>query len=102
MAKSVGVDELILEAIERSLANPGPLKLHGTKTNPGVFMSTGTPPPSPRLSGRSSGIDRALRRAANAVQSGAIVRRHPGGHPVPAGTRSRLQAACGDPGRRPA
>ena len=39
MAKSVGLDELILEAIERALADPVPRKLHGTKTNPGVFLS---------------------------------------------------------------
>lgn len=40
MAKTVGRDELILEAIERALADPVPRKLHGTKAHPGVFLSS--------------------------------------------------------------
>lgn len=39
MAKSAGVEELIFEALERSLADPRPRKLHGTRTNPGIFLT---------------------------------------------------------------
>ena len=34
------MDELILEAIERALADPVPRKLHGTKASPGIFLSS--------------------------------------------------------------
>ena len=40
MAKSAGTDELIFEALERALADPGPRKLHGTKANPGIFLTS--------------------------------------------------------------
>lgn len=40
MAKSAGEDELIFEALERALADPTPRKLHGTKANPGIFLSS--------------------------------------------------------------
>jgi hypothetical protein len=43
MAKAAGMDELILEAMERALADPSPRKLHGTKTNPGIFLSSTAP-----------------------------------------------------------
>ena len=40
MAKSTGVEELMLEAVERALADPNPRKLHGTKANPGIFLAS--------------------------------------------------------------
>ncbi len=40
MAKSAGVEELVLEAIERALADPCPRKLHGSKANPGIFLAS--------------------------------------------------------------
>ena len=40
MAKSAGAEELALEAIERALADPRPRKLHGTKANPGIFLTS--------------------------------------------------------------
>lgn len=40
MAKSAGVEELILGAIERALADPSPRKLHGTKASPGIFLAS--------------------------------------------------------------
>jgi len=40
MAKSAGVEELVLEAIERALADPSPRKLHGTKASPGIFLAS--------------------------------------------------------------
>lgn len=40
MAKSVSLEEMILEALERTLAAPEPRKLHGTKASPGVFLSS--------------------------------------------------------------
>ncbi len=40
MAKSAGVEELVLEAIERALADPSPRKLHGSKANPGIFLAS--------------------------------------------------------------
>jgi hypothetical protein len=39
MAKASDVDQLILEALERALADPKPRKLHGTKAIPGIFLS---------------------------------------------------------------
>ncbi len=40
MAKeSDNTDALILEALERALADSAPRKLHGTKANPGIFLS---------------------------------------------------------------
>jgi hypothetical protein len=43
MEKSAGEETLILEALERALADPTPRKLHGTKANPGVFLSSSAP-----------------------------------------------------------
>lgn len=40
MAKSLGVDELIGDALKRALADPVPRKLHGTRANPGVFLAS--------------------------------------------------------------
>jgi hypothetical protein len=40
MAKSAGLEELILEAVERALADPSSRKLHGTKANPGIFLAS--------------------------------------------------------------
>jgi hypothetical protein len=37
--KSDNTDALILEALERALADSAPRKLHGTKANPGIFLS---------------------------------------------------------------
>jgi len=39
MAKSASVDDLVLEAVERALAEAVPRPLHGTKANPGIFLS---------------------------------------------------------------
>ena len=39
MAKSAGVEQLVFEALERTLADPSPKKLHGTKTTPGIFLA---------------------------------------------------------------
>lgn len=39
MAKAASVEDLVLEAVERALADPAPRPLHGTKANPGVFLS---------------------------------------------------------------
>lgn len=40
MAKTAGPEELVLEAIQRLLADPTPRKLHGTKANPGIFLAS--------------------------------------------------------------
>jgi hypothetical protein len=40
MAKAASTEDLILEALERTLVDPTPRKLHGTKANPGVFLSS--------------------------------------------------------------
>lgn len=40
MAKTASPEELVLEAIERALADPTPRKLHGTKANPGIFLAS--------------------------------------------------------------
>jgi len=40
MAKTAKPEELALEAIERALADPTPRKLHGTKANPGIFLTS--------------------------------------------------------------
>jgi len=40
MAKTASPEELVLEAIERALADPTPRKLHGTKANPGIFVAS--------------------------------------------------------------
>ena len=40
MAKSAGLEQLVLEAIERALADPSPRKLHGSKANPGIFLAS--------------------------------------------------------------
>lgn len=60
MAKSMDVEPLIREALERAVADPGPRKLHGTKANPGIFLS-------------SSGAAKAA--AQQAVERGLIVAR---------------------------
>lgn len=39
MAKAASVDDLVLEAVERAVADPLPRPLHGTRANPGVFLS---------------------------------------------------------------
>jgi hypothetical protein len=38
--KSAGGEDLIREAVERALADTMPRKLHGTKANPGIFLSS--------------------------------------------------------------
>jgi len=40
MAKTASPEELVLEAIERALADPTPRKVHGTKANPGIFLAS--------------------------------------------------------------
>ena len=40
MAKTASTEDLIREALERALADPTPRKLHGTKANPGIFLSS--------------------------------------------------------------
>lgn len=40
MAKTASTEDLIREALERALADPAPRKLHGTKANPGIFLSS--------------------------------------------------------------
>lgn len=40
MAKTANPEDLVLEAMERALADPTPRKLHGTKANPGIFMTS--------------------------------------------------------------
>ncbi|NLF71516.1 MAG: hypothetical protein GX575_20980 [Candidatus Anammoximicrobium sp.] len=40
MAKTASPEELVREAIERALADPTPRKLHGTKSNPGIFLAS--------------------------------------------------------------
>lgn len=40
MAKTVTTDELILDALQRLLASPIPLRLHGSKARPGVFLGS--------------------------------------------------------------
>ena len=40
MAKSTRPEELVLEAIQRALADPTPRKLHGTKAHPGIFLAS--------------------------------------------------------------
>jgi hypothetical protein len=40
MAKTASTGDLIREALERALADPTPRKLHGTKANPGVFLTS--------------------------------------------------------------
>jgi hypothetical protein len=43
MAKSMSTEDLILEALERALADPEPRKLHGTKASPGIFLASSAP-----------------------------------------------------------
>jgi hypothetical protein len=40
MAKTADAEGLILEALERAMADPTPRKLHGTKANPGIFLTS--------------------------------------------------------------
>jgi hypothetical protein len=40
MAKTANPEDLVLEAMERALADPTPRKLHGTKANPGIFLAS--------------------------------------------------------------
>ena len=40
MAKTASPEELVLEAIQRALADPTPRKMHGTKANPGIFLAS--------------------------------------------------------------
>ncbi len=40
MAKTAQAEDLVLEAIQRALADPTPRKLHGTKANPGIFLAS--------------------------------------------------------------
>jgi hypothetical protein len=37
------MEQLILEALERAVADAQPRKLHGTKANPGIFLSSAAP-----------------------------------------------------------
>jgi len=39
MAKAASVQDLVLEGVERALAEASPRPLHGTKANPGIFLS---------------------------------------------------------------
>jgi hypothetical protein len=39
MAKASGLEQMVLEALERALADPTPRKMHGTKAKPGIFLS---------------------------------------------------------------
>lgn len=43
MAKSVSIDDLILQALQQAMADPAPRKLLGTKANPGIFLGSGAP-----------------------------------------------------------
>jgi hypothetical protein len=40
MAKTADVEQVMLEALERALADSCPRKLHGTKASPGIFLSS--------------------------------------------------------------